>query len=167
VLSLVLVLATACGGTPSATLVTPSAQASAPAGIPSRGPTVTAPGALPSAGSSSVSVKIVRPTEGATVPASSFVIDVEASGITLINKIGSPPAPGEGHFIYYVGVDFVPTQAGKPAHTAPGSYTASFQPSYTWSNPPAGKQAIAVQLVNNDDTPLSPPVTARATVTVQ
>jgi len=146
------------------TLVTPSAAPIGQSAAPTAPPAPSAAASVPGA---AVSVKIVQPVDGATVPKGNLVINVEAFGITLVDKMGSPPAPGEGHFIYYTGVDFIPTKAGRPARTAPGTFAASIQASYTWANPPAGKQALGVQLVNNDDTPLTPPVTARATVTVQ
>ena len=154
-----LLLATACGGTPAATLVTPGPAASA------AGPSASTPPAA-SAGATAASVTLEQPADGATVPAGDLVIGVKAAGFQLVDKLGSPAVPGEGHVLYYVGVDFIPTEPGRPATTAPGTFVASAQPTHRWPGLTPGTYGIGVQLVNNDDTPLVPAATARAKITV-
>ena len=158
VLHLLVLLVTGCGGPPAATLVTPPAGTSAPT---EASPATTASGV------GGPSLAFERPTDGSSVPAGDLAIRVAVGGFGLVDKIGKPPTPGEGHIVFYVGVDFIPTRPGRPALTAPGTFAVSAQPEYTWSNLTSGTNRIAAQLVNNDDSPLQPPVTASANVTVQ
>jgi mono/diheme cytochrome c family protein len=79
---------------------------------------------------------------------------------------GGAKAAGEGHLHYYKDVE-IPTAAGKPAVSAPGTYKADPGTTIAWENVTAGTHTFGVQLVNNDHTPLEPPVTATVTVTVQ
>jgi hypothetical protein len=71
-----------------------------------------------------------------------------------------------GRLIFYIDVDFVPTDPGAPAHTSAGTFQSTASPEVTWPDVGAGKHALFVQLVNDDESPLSPAVTARAIVTV-
>jgi hypothetical protein len=155
----VLLVASACGGTPAATLVTPSPGSTGSTAVPS------VPAGQSPDGSAPI-VSIAAPADGSTAGAGDLIIRADVTGVRLVDRIGATPVPGEAHLIYYVGVDFVPIRAGEPAYTAPGTYAASSEGSHTWPGLAPGRYAIAVQVVNNDDTPLSPPVTARATVTL-
>jgi hypothetical protein len=76
--------------------------------------------------------------------------------------IGKTNNPGEGHFIYYLDVDPL-TNQGQPATTAPGTYKVSAS-SVNWKGIQPGKHTVSVQLVNNDNTPLSPVVTSKTTI---
>ncbi|MBI2851567.1 MAG: DUF4399 domain-containing protein, partial [Chloroflexi bacterium] len=76
---------------------------------------------------------------------------------------GGAAAVGKGHLHYYMDVT-IPTTPGQPAVSAAGTYKATPGTSATWDNVPAGTHTFGVQLVNNDHTPLSPPVTAQITV---
>jgi hypothetical protein len=73
---------------------------------------------------------------------------------------------GEGHFIYYLDVPPLSLD-GMPSTVGPGmmSYvtTNDFQ---TWPEVNAGEHTFTIQMVNNDDTPLNPPVSAVCIVTV-
>jgi hypothetical protein len=75
--------------------------------------------------------------------------------------IGKMNAAGEGHLIYYL--DSVPpTAAGQSANVSMGSgmmsaTTNNFQ---EWDQLGAGVHTFYVQIVNNDNTPLNPPVVA-------
>ena len=155
-------LVAACGGEPGATLVTPSAAASS--GTPTAAPTAAS---SPSPVPSGPQVALESPADGSTVPAGNVVLTAEVTGFRLVDMIGTPPKPGEGHLVFYVGVDYVPTEPGRLAYTTPGTFAVSTEPTYTWPNLSPGKYGIAVQLVNNDDSALQPPVTAMATITVQ
>lgn len=88
------------------------------------------------------------------------------SNFQVVNKLGQPPASGEGHVHFYMDVAKVPTEPGKPAVTAQGTYHATAGTSHTWEDVPAGSHTFSAQLVNNDHTPLSPPVSETVTVTV-
>lgn len=78
------------------------------------------------------------------------------------DAIGKANIPGEGHFIYYLDVD-PPTKQGQSALTAPDTYKVSAS-SIPWKNMQPGVHTFSVQLVNNDNTPLSPAVISQTTV---
>lgn len=81
------------------------------------------------------------------------------------DKIGQPAAPGEGHFIYYFNVN-PPTAPGKPALTQEGTYAITADGIASWLGVLPGKYRVWVQLVNNDNTPLDPPVIAGGSIIV-
>jgi glucose/arabinose dehydrogenase len=59
-----------------------------------------------------------------------------------------------------------PTTPGQPAITAPGTYVPTTATSYTWTNVSAGRHNFSVALVNNDHTPLVPPVVDMVHITI-
>jgi hypothetical protein len=81
------------------------------------------------------------------------------------DKIGQSAMPGEGHFIYYFNVS-PPTTPGKPALTEEGTYAITADSIASWLSVLPGEYKVWVQLVNNDNTPLEPPVIAGGTITV-
>ncbi|HWQ29182.1 MAG TPA: DUF4399 domain-containing protein [Dehalococcoidia bacterium] len=139
------------GGTPAPTATTAPAQE--PTGTPATG--------------EQPSVTIVEPADGATVPAGDVTVTVEVSNFEVVDRLNAPAAPGEGHVHFYMDVADLPTTPGQPAVSAQGTYHASATTTYTWPDVPPGEHTFAVQLVNNDHTPLEPPVVAEVTVTVQ
>jgi hypothetical protein len=82
-----------------------------------------------------------------------------------VDKIGQAIASGEGHIIYYMDV-VPPTDPTQAATTAAGTYAATAATSYTWQNVAAGTHTFFVELVNNDNTPLTTPVVIQVVVTV-
>jgi hypothetical protein len=84
-------------------------------------------------------------------------IAVQVSNFKLVDKIGQAAVLGEGHLIYYVNAD-PPTAAGVSAVSPGGSYLTTTATAIVWGDLPKGAHRVAVQLVNNDNTPLSPPV---------
>ena len=149
------VLAAACDddeGAPGG--VTPGAETPT---VAAETPTVAAgPGA-----------EITTPADGSTVPAGDVQVSVSVSGFEIVNRLGEPAVEGEGHVHFYLDVSEIPTTPGQPAVTAEGTYHAEATTSYSWPDVQPGEHTLAVQLVNNDHTPLDPPVTAEVTVTVQ
>ncbi len=115
--------------------------------------------------SSAPTVTITAPKAGATLGVGSATVTVKVSNFNLVNKLGQANVAGEGHIHYFMDVD-PPTAPGQPAFTAAGTYAATTSTSYTWLNVPAGTHKFSVELVNNDHTPLTPPVVASVTVTV-
>lgn len=93
-------------------------------------------------------------------------VGVQASisgfSIDTLSADGEP----QGKVIFYVDVDVVPTKAGAPARTEPGTYQAVSSERATWPDVAPGRHALFVQLVNADETPLNPAVTARTVITV-
>ena len=118
-----------------------------------------------SSSSSTPSVTFTSPMAGATPPAGSITVTVEVDNFTLMAPGGAAVA-GQGHLHFYLDVT-IPTTPGAPAVTAAGTYKATGTPSVTWDNVAAGSHTFGVQLVNNDHTPLGPPVTATVMVTVE
>jgi len=111
-------------------------------------------------------IKITQPQNNAIITSKNVTITVQISNFTLVNQLGGPAASGKGHIHYFYDVA-PPTTQGQPAVTAAGTYIATIDTSNTWSNVPNGVHSFSVELVNNDHTPLNPPVTASVTVTVQ
>ncbi len=101
----------------------------------------------------------------AVTPDANVSIVVSVTGFTLTDAAGQANVPGQGHLVYYMDV-IPPTVPGHPALTAPGTYTVSPNTSYIWPNVTDASHRFYVQLVNNDNTPLNPPVTAEVTLTV-
>jgi hypothetical protein len=89
---------------------------------------------------------------------------VEVSNFKLVDKPGEPNVAGEGHIHYFLDVD-PPTEPGKPAVTAAGTYGDTADTVYWWTDIGKGPHTFSVELVNNDHTPLNPPVIAQARIT--
>jgi hypothetical protein len=126
--------------------------------------TVTVGAATTPPAAAAPTVRITSPAPGATVAPGNVAVAIEVSNFE-IQPPGGANAAGKGHIHYYMDVD-IPTAPGAAAVTAAGTYKAVPSTTATWENVPAGSHTFGVQLVNNDHTPLSPPVTATVTVTV-
>jgi len=90
---------------------------------------------------------------------------VAVSNFNLVDKLGQPNVAGEGHIHYFMDVT-APTTPGQPAVTTPGTYVATTATSYTWKNVGGGPHTFAAELVNNNHTPLVPPVVATVSETI-
>lgn len=98
---------------------------------------------------------ITSPAEGDSVAAGNVTVEVEVGNFTLVEPTGQSNVPGEGHIHYYL--DALPLEnPDEPAIPESGEYAVSTNTSYTWENVTAGEHILAVQLVNNDHTPLIP-----------
>ena len=71
---------------------------------------------------------------------------------------------GEGHLIYYIDEDPPLTQS-EPAVTETSIVSVNLL--HLWKPIPEGEHTFAVQLVNNDDTPLDPTVTAKIMLNIK
>jgi len=117
-------------------------------------------------GSTSPAVKIVSPVDGSNLPVGDITVTVEQTNFNIVDKQGQPAVPGEGHVHYFLDVD-APTTQGQPAIPPAGATWATISGNtYTFKNVPAGTHTISVELVNNDHTPLNPPVVQKISVTV-
>jgi hypothetical protein len=125
-----------------------------------RAPLVT-PSAAATSAASGPSVSIEQPTDDATIPPGNVSVVAKIQGF----QVGAAEGR-QGHVIFYKAVDFVPTEAGRPAFTAVGTYETATEATHNWTGVPEGKTSFAVQLVNDDNTPLSPPQTDLVVVTV-
>jgi hypothetical protein len=114
------------------------------------------------------SLDIVSPNNRSTLKESSVDIEVDVDGFDLVDKQGQPARSREGHLIYYLDVPSVPVTSGVPAVVNdPARFVATTETEHTWQNLSPGQHILAVQLVNNDQTPLTPPVVEVITVTVE
>ncbi len=108
---------------------------------------------------------ITSPSNNSTVPAEAVSVTVQVSNFKVVDKQGQVNAPREGHVHYYLDID-APTAAGQPAIPASGIWAHVAATSYTFTNVGLGMHTITVQLVNNDHTPLVPPVVAKVMIAV-
>jgi len=113
----------------------------------------------------SPAVTITSPSQGATLPEGSVTVSINVAGFDIVTKLGQPNAAGEGHIHYYLDAE-PPTTPGQPAVSAPGTYAATPELSHTWQDVAPGSHTLAVQLVNNNHTPLEPPVVAQVSINV-
>jgi hypothetical protein len=109
-------------------------------------------------------VFILLPEFDAGIPAGDVTVVVQITGFRLVDPNGRKNMSGEGHLIYYLDV-VPPTNPLRPAFTAPGTYASTPNTTYTWHHVTPDTHTFAVQLVNNDDTPLNPPVITANDVT--
>jgi len=111
-------------------------------------------------------VLTITPSDGATIDAGDITIAAMALNFNLVEKQGEANVPGEGHLHYYMDTE-APTTPGQPAIPSGGEWAQTTNATYTFSDVAPGTHTFAVQLVNNDHTPLIPLVVAEITVTVQ
>jgi outer membrane protein assembly factor BamB len=116
------------------------------------------PGAAPQ-------VKISSPAAGSTVEGSTVSVTAWVQNFNLADKLGKPNVAGEGHLHFFLDAQ-PPTVQGKPAVTTPGTYVPTAVPYYFWTNVTMGQHTLSTELVNNDHTPLDPPVVDSVTITV-
>ncbi len=112
------------------------------------------------------SVVITTPKDGSTIPAGDVTVSIQVSNFNVVDKQGQANVPREGHIHYFLDVD-APTTPDKPAIPASGVWAHFAATTYTFSNVAAGRHTISVELINNDHTPLTPPVVAKVAITVQ
>jgi hypothetical protein len=97
-------------------------------------------------------LKFASLTDGASLAPGNILIEVTVENFILSkNDMGVVNREGEGHLIYYIDED-PPADLGTPAITETSVVSADTR--YLWKNIGEGKHTFAVQLVNNDDTPL-------------
>jgi outer membrane protein assembly factor BamB len=110
-------------------------------------------------------VTILLPQNRSTISPGDVTVSVQVNNLNLVNKIGQAVASGEGHINYFLDV-VAPTTPGQPAVTAAGTYTSTANLTYTWTNVAPGTHTFSVELVNNDNTPLNPPVVVKVVVVI-
>ncbi len=123
------------------------------------------PAAEPAGDDTGRTIEIISPADGATVPPGDITVTVQVTNFKIVDKQGQADVPGEGHVHFYLDVA-PPTAPGKPAIPASGVWAHVSGTSYTFKNVPEGTHTIAVELVNNDHTPLNPPAVYEITVNV-
>jgi plastocyanin len=112
------------------------------------------------------SITVTSPGNGGSIFAIGGVtVNVTVANFNLVDKLGQANVAGEGHIHYFMDVT-PPTTPNQPAVTAAGTYAATTATSYTWKNVGGGAHTFSVELVNNNHTPLVPPVVATVLITV-
>ena len=124
-------------------------------GVTTPSPTTTPPVTTAAA----PTITITSPGGGVIPVPGNVTVTVQVTNSTLVEKQGQPKVPGEGHIHYYLDVD-APTTPNQPAVPPSGSWAHTADTSYTFTNVTGGQHKISVELVNNDHTPLVPPVVA-------
>jgi plastocyanin len=110
-------------------------------------------------------VRITDPSAGIELAAGDITVSIDVSNFHMVDKFGQRAVRGEGHIHYYIDVE-PPTTPGELAVTEPGTYDGTIETSYTWEKVTEGTHTLAVQLVNNDHTPLEPAVVDEVAVMV-
>jgi outer membrane protein assembly factor BamB/plastocyanin len=111
-------------------------------------------------------ISITSPKDGSTMASTEVNVSVQVMNFNLTDKLGAANVTGEGHIHYFKDVQ-VPTSPGLPAITEAGTYAPTPNTSYTWMNLSPGLHTFSVELVNNDHTPLFPPVTDTVNATIE
>jgi len=109
-------------------------------------------------------LKLTAPT-GNAFAIGSVTVSVDVSNFKIVDKQGQSAVKGEGYLHYFMDVT-APTAQGAPAVTEAGTYAHVTAASYTWRNVGGGSHTFSVELVNNDHTPLNPPVVVTQTILV-
>ncbi|HWQ19665.1 MAG TPA: hypothetical protein VN455_07790 [Methanotrichaceae archaeon] len=110
-------------------------------------------------------IMITEPKEGDVLDTNNVTVSVKVQNLHLTDNTSNANMTGEGHIHYFMDVT-APTARGKPAVTAPGTWVMASNTSYTWKNVSQGMHNFSAELVNNDRTPLSPPVVDNINVMV-
>jgi plastocyanin len=105
------------------------------------------------------------PTAAPEPSGTDVMISVEVANFEVVDKLGQEAVDGEGHLHFFL--DAVPpVMSGVPAVSAPGTYVALADVTYTWPDVQPGLHIFSVELANNDHTPLAAPVVAAAVIWV-
>jgi hypothetical protein len=109
-------------------------------------------------------VRITTPAVDSPLPPGNILVELAVDGFLVSARgMGVVNRKGEGHMIYYLD-ETPPTARGIPATT--DTCIVSSKLRKLWKAVPAGPHVFSVQLVNNDDTPLDPPVVRGVSVKV-
>ena len=115
-----------------------------------------------------MNITILSPNSSFAVTAPNVTVIVNVTNFSVVDRQGEASVAGEGHVHFYMDVSPIPTTAGEPA--IPNNTSAAWAhvsgTNYTFTNVTAGEHTFAVQLVNNDHTPVIPIVMQSVTVQV-
>jgi hypothetical protein len=89
-------------------------------------------------------VRILTPASGQTVTGSVARVQLLVRGVRLVNKVGQPNVPGEGHLRVWV-------DPGDPSSSSVVQTASTFE----LANLAPGSHHLMVELRQNDDTPLA------------
>ena len=106
-------------------------------------------------------LRIISPTTDAAISGGKTTVAVEVRNAEL----GAAARGKSFHLHYYLDAT-IPTAHDGSAIPATGTWASSTKTSHEWSIGSVGLHVLAVQLVTQDDRPLSPPVVAAVVVQV-
>jgi hypothetical protein len=123
-------------------------------------------------------IEIISPKPGDVVSGGEVEIRTRVRDFDLVDKFGKKNKVGQGHIVYYrlESKDAkIPTQKNLLAHVGGrGIFTSYSSPkqAYVWPDTPGrgtppGTYTFAVQLVQNNRTPLSPPQYASVRIEIR
>lgn len=110
-------------------------------------------------------VSILSPTSGSSVAGPNITVTISVQNFNIVNKFGQTSVAGEGHVHYFMDVT-PPTTPNVEAFTDPGTYAASVNTSFVWTNVTPGAHSFSAELVNNNHIPLQPAVVVSVNITV-
>ena len=110
-------------------------------------------------------IYITYPPFDGGVESGNVSVTVLVENFTLATPGIGGKVQGEGHIIYYKDV-IPPVSPGIPAFTGEGTFQVTNETQATWDGVQQNTHTFSVQLVNNDNTPLLPPVIDAVDVTV-
>lgn len=110
-------------------------------------------------------IQIITPLDGSQLQPDHILIALKINNFTISKKsMGEINHEGQGHLIYYLDEN-PPVNQGQWATT--DTSITSLNVYHLWKDVKEGRHVLSVQLVNNDDTPLSVPVIATISIDVK
>ena len=123
------------------------------------------PAMTPAPAAAAPTLTILFPLDGSTSTLGDVHVLVKVTNFNVVDKQDQANVPGEGHIHFFLDVA-APTTPGQVAIPTSGVWAHVAATTYTFKNLAEGTHIIAVELVNNDHTPLTPPVVAEITIKV-
>ncbi len=111
-------------------------------------------------------VEITSP-KADNLPAGDITVETAVYNFDLVARLGEDPMPEQGHLHYYLDYEPSGTQGEPAIPEGDVQWSATKESFYTFSDVTAGDHVVYVQLVNNDHTPLDPPVIAEFPFTAE
>ncbi len=95
-------------------------------------------------------------------------VTTDVAGFDVVDRQGQASVPGQGHVHFFLDIQ-APTTPGQPAVPpgGGGAWAHVSGTSYTFPDVAPGPHTVAVELVNNDHTPLNPAVVVQQDFTVR
>ncbi len=108
------------------------------------------------------SIRILSPIPDVTLVGGKAFVAVEVRNAQL----GVSTSSAKGYHLHYYLDAIVPTEGRRSANPSVGKYVSTTKTAHEWTVSGVGLHVLTVQLVTDDDRPLTPPVVAAVTVKV-
>lgn len=106
-------------------------------------------------------LRITTPRNGSTILTRNVTVGIQVTAFRIVNKLGKANESGEGHLHFAMDAETT-DDADHSSRLIDVPDTV-----VTWEDVPPGSHTFSAQLVNNDHTPLVPPVIASVAVRVK